>query len=218
MLKMSLIGYNTSIPRRIVSRGIHTNRDAYFRVSICVIRCFYVSVHSHIHTHTSAQELSARGHPSQNAVAVSRYALTRTSPTDQYLADVQLCTGPSMLTSNFPNTAIICVIIIALLPLSPSDSMARPSLSPRFLVSLLLYRRLVPPSYVNWTRPCYGLIVATLNYGPCTGAVSSSKLSFELFPRDRAPITDPGALFPHHFQINWRTYCFSFLAIRWISC
>lgn len=96
------------------------------QIEIRIFPCFYMCYsmflrvcYSHIHTHTQAQELSARGQPSQNAVAVSRYALTRTSPTDQYLADVQLCTGPSTLTSNFPNTAIICVIIIALLPLSP---------------------------------------------------------------------------------------------------
>lgn len=97
------------------------------QIEIRIFPCFYmcysmflrVCLLAHTHTYTQAQELSARGQPSQNAVAVSRYALTRTSPTDQYLADVQLCTGPSTLTSNFPNTAIICVIIIALLPLSP---------------------------------------------------------------------------------------------------
>lgn len=81
-----------------------------FDVSTCL------STHTYTHKYTGTECTEA---PKPNAVAVSRYALTRTSPTDQYLADVQLCTGPSMLTSNFPNTAIICVIIIALLLLSP---------------------------------------------------------------------------------------------------
>lgn len=98
----------------------HVGIQIEMRIFVFLYVLFDVSTCLSTHTYThKTQELSARRHPSQNAVAVSRYALTRTSPTDQYLADVQLCTGPSMLTSNFPNTAIICVIIIALLLLSP---------------------------------------------------------------------------------------------------
>lgn len=85
--------------------------------------------------------------------------------------------GPP-LTSNFPNTAIIGVIIIArstcTLPRPGHHQTRPPSLSSHFLVSfaLLLYRRLVPhrlPTLIRRDR-VYGLIVATLNYGPCTRA------------------------------------------------
>lgn len=83
--------------------------------------------------------------------------------------------GPP-LTSNFPNTAIISVIIVARSTCTHAWTTLFIVAFPRVAPALLLYRhdschatlRRAPPSYLNWTRPCYGLIVATLNYGPCT--------------------------------------------------
>lgn len=101
------------------------------------------------------------------------------------------------LTSNFPNTAIIAVIIVPryLRPLS------RPTLPQRvtpfiaaFLVSfaLLVYPGAVhpPPSYVNWTGSCYGLIAATLNYGPRVAGLDVAPLNYLPGPFTRELLAD----------------------------